>query len=115
MPGVAARVEAPLQHVPLDHERARYLALGLALGGWPDVDEQSARLDRLVGANRVEPAQSPAGGGQELVDRLARGGRGGRDGGGWGCSGAYHVRSSAVTRSSPLPPTSNRRMLASGG
>ena len=51
--------------------------------------------------NRIKPAEPAAGGSKQIVNRLA----------GW----RYHERSSPVARSSPLDPTSKRRMLVSGG
>jgi AcrR family transcriptional regulator len=49
-PGLAARIETPLQVVALDHGGARYLALFRALPGRPDVHQERAGLllfDRL--------------------------------------------------------------------
>ena len=69
-PRVAGRVEPPLQHVALDEQRARDVALLGALGRRPDVDEHGAALPGLHGAQRVEPQQPGPGHGEQVDDRL---------------------------------------------
>ncbi len=65
--GGATRVKAPFEDVAFDDEGAGDLAGGVALGGWPDVDEDGAGLLRGVGLVWFEPAAwllwSPVGSG----------------------------------------------------
>ena len=54
-PGRAAGVEAPLQHVALDDERARHHAVRGPLRGRADVDQQRSGPVRQVRPLRVQP------------------------------------------------------------
>jgi AcrR family transcriptional regulator len=68
-PGVAARIEPPLQVVALDHGRAGNLALLRPLPGRPDIHQERACLllaERLL---RRHPVQPGARLGEDLLDR----------------------------------------------
>jgi hypothetical protein len=54
----AARLEPPFEHVALDDERARHLALAFALRGGPGVDDERAGRERVRGLDGRETAET---------------------------------------------------------
>ena len=67
-PGVTGRVAAPLQHIALDHQRRRDIALTVALGLRPDVDQYRATGQRRRHVLRAQSAQPVAGLVEDTVD-----------------------------------------------
>jgi hypothetical protein len=67
-PGVAGRVEPPLQDVALHQHGARHLALLGPLGSRADVDEHRTGLPGPLRAMRVEPEQAGPSGGKQVDD-----------------------------------------------
>ncbi len=66
---LGARVEAPLHHVALDHDRTRHLSVPPPLLHRADVHQQRTVVDRGLGLEgRRSVAQPRPGGGQQLVD-----------------------------------------------
>src|SRR4029453_7778711 len=72
--GVARRVEAPLEDVALDDQRARDVALLGPLRGRTDVDEDAAVVGVPAGGLGREPPEPGAGGVEDLVDAAGPGG-----------------------------------------
>src|SRR5260370_617299 len=74
-PGGRGRVETPFQDVALHDQGAGDLALGRALGGRADVDENRADADGALCLLRAQPVQPRPRVGQYLLDRPSAGRR----------------------------------------
>ena len=64
-------IETPLEHVALDHDRTRDVAVDLAQRGRPDVDEQRTFAHRVGRLGRLDPPEPGPGPLEQFVDRDA--------------------------------------------
>ena len=64
-------IETPLEHVALDHDRTRDVAVDLAERGRPDVDEQCTSAHRVGGLDRLDPLEPGPSQLEQFVDREA--------------------------------------------
>jgi hypothetical protein len=69
MPGIAGRIEAPLECVARDRQGPRDPAVGRDLGLRPNVDENGAVGTRGPRSQRIEPLQVATSLIEELMDR----------------------------------------------
>ena len=67
-PRVAARIEAPFQHIALDGDGTGDLSELLALGHGSDVDEDGSGALCLVSRRGLDSVQPGTGSGQDLLD-----------------------------------------------